>query len=187
MVYLGLIGVVAAVQTSISPHDALTDGAAVIGVVAFLLALPALGIAVRTDVNVAALAVEATSDIKAAEINDHSESLAAGSGVLPAPNTTPVTPPVSVITVDNTEFEIRPASDVPSRVLTDLVTRASDESELSVGDVVAKLDYAARARGSGNRPWLFGLKGLDELWRLSYGGRGKKTPTLRILKLPKSG
>jgi hypothetical protein len=187
VVFLVAIALLATVSTRVSPHEAFVDGAAVIGVVAFLLALPALGYAVRTDAAVANLDAEAKGDIFAARI-DKEEELSIAPGAAP-PDTLPVGSPKGVIKVRGLLYEIRSPQDVPPRVLNDLLMLGARVTGLKPGSIVAKLDYAARAsaRESVNAPWLFGLEDRDELWRLSYRGEGNNEPNLRLLGVATDG
>jgi hypothetical protein len=185
--FLVVLAVFAAIPTRVSPHEAFLDGAAVIGVIAFLVALPALGYAVRTDFAVANLDTEARSDIIAAKITEQDE-LAVSPGVAPA-DTLPVGQPLDVVKARGLLYEIRSPLDVPQRVLDDLLKLGTSQSGLKAGSIMTKLDYAARASGKGNAnaPWLFGLEDRDELWRLSYGGEGNNIPELRLLGVATAG
>ena len=86
----------------------------------------------------------------------------------------PTEPPLGAIKVGSKKVDILDPSAVPMRVLNDLAN--VDETPVSTpSDIV----YAARAPGQGNHPWVFKLADDDSLWKVSYGGQGKGTATVR--------
>jgi hypothetical protein len=105
------------------------------------------------------------------------------------PGTTPEPgiKPLGLISADGVEYELISQKDVPPRVFGDLLTEGERKSEFTAGELVAKLDYVAREPGTGNKPWLFGFSGVDEVWQISYGGKRKKGPTLTRLTVPFGG
>jgi hypothetical protein len=191
--YVGAIVAAAIFPLCVAPSDVLVYAAGIIGVGAFLLALPALGYAVRTDATSAkTLArVEREAERELAEVQPGT-GLPTGSeadlAALP-PGTVPdpAIKPLGLVSAAGTEYELISQKDVPPRVFGDLLSEGERTTEFNPGELVAKLDYVAREPGRGNKPWLFGFDGIDEVWQITYGGKRKKGPTLKRLAVPFGG
>lgn len=70
-------------------------------------------------------------------------------------------------------LEFVEGEDVPLRVLADLVNRWRADGSTgrwTVGD----LEWAARKSGRGNHPWILKFEGRDYVYRVAYGGKGKR-------------
>jgi hypothetical protein len=187
VLYVSAIAFAAICSIGVDPEAVLVDAAGVIGVCAFLIALPAFGYAVRTDATSAKTLVrvenEAEQDLAKVQAK---AGLPAGSdaGVAALPEGTvpdPTIKPLSVISVEGTDYELISPKDVPPQIFDDLLTEGAKDGHLTPGELMRKLDYVAREPGIGNKPWLFGFHELDEVWKISYGGRRKKGPTLKRL------
>ncbi len=189
VVSLYLTGMVAtaALHLGIAPGSVLIDGSAAIGAAGFLIALPALGYAIRTDaittktLDVLEKEKRATRELAKAAVDVSPDDVEASAepDTVPAPSIRPL----AEFSAGGTAYELISPSDVPARVFRDLFSEAESQDGVSVGDVITKLDYVARQPGQDNKPWLFGVSDAEDVWQLSYGGKSKKGPTLKRLDI----
>ncbi len=72
---------------------------------------------------------------------------------------------------------------VPLRVIADLIVQWRAEGRDGRWRV-GNLDWAVRAVGRGNHPWLLQFKDDLVVWRVAYGGRGRVGEQATVTELP---
>lgn len=83
------------------------------------------------------------------------------------------------------EVAVYGLSAVPMRVVADLVEYWRKQGRTGKR-LLGQLEFAVRARGKGNHPWLLKFEEEPAMWRVSYGGRGMdgEKATVRQLDQP---
>lgn len=91
-------------------------------------------------------------------------------------DTSPLIPPAGTIKVEGVELALYDGDSVPANLMMDLLVTLNKEDFLppTMGD----LEWAARKLGRGNHAWYFKWSSSPSIWRLSYGGQGKKEPSV---------
>jgi hypothetical protein len=89
--------------------------------------------------------------------------------VEPAP---PATPRQKIIW-NGVELEFVETPEIPLRVFGDLIERWRKDGRGGRW-TVGNLEWAAREPGRGNHPWLMKFRGSDHVYRVAYGGHGKR-------------
>lgn len=72
---------------------------------------------------------------------------------------------------------------VPMRVIADLVAQWRVEGRGGRW-LIGNLEWAVRAVGRGNHPWLLQFKDDPVVWRVAYGGRGRVGEQAVVTELP---
>lgn len=84
---------------------------------------------------------------------------------------------LGIVRIGGKNVQILAPDEVPLRILSDL-SKVDDTPVRTQADVA----YAARVAGQGNHPWIFKTADDDRLWKVSYGGQGKTTATVRRIE-----